>query len=104
MGFKETLQYDKKVFLNIGEMASTYDIDGTKVDGVYTQDKFLKDEKNMTEGVFIQRGRFTCDRDVLPRLPVIGETWRIDGVDHTIADGWDRMGLYTVELIRYIGR
>lgn len=96
------------VFSNPNEMASVYNIDGRPIKGVLTQDTFEKrnsrTSSEFADGVALHGAYFTCASHYFYRDPIRGEVWNIDGIDFTVDNVENKMGMHSITLIRNVGR
>lgn len=120
MSFKEAMQSDiNNVFLNTKEFAETYIIDDVPIIGVLSYDQFEKRLErtavDYSEEISLQGAIFTAEMSQFYRTPIRGEAWVLNGVSFTvnqvspkptgvIQDNGRMGGIYTITLIRNVGR
>lgn len=101
MSFKEQVQKDIAVFLNLDEFAELHDIDGSQVLAVIDNDilKIRSDRQSERyDGVY--KGEFVVfvKADNLPSRPVYGQHMRLDGRLYQVAECTENMGVLEITL------
>lgn len=107
MTFRQTLQSDRDVFLNLDEFAEYIKIDGVILKAQfqdYTQPKSGNDKKNYFglhgdfSVVYFKTDEYCVKRE---RIPHEGEVVEIDGKRYTVNSARDEKGITRLEIEAY---
>lgn len=105
MGFREQLQADiDAVFLNDSEFAEMHQLDNVECLAVVSNDTTAKNSRNlggprMTDGLHGDYATVAVKKSDLPRVPVQGNNFKLDGKLYKVASCTEDMGMLNITLV-----
>ncbi len=113
MTFKEAVASDiKAVFLNFDEFGTEHTVNGKKIVIVMDDDMSAQRAREFMGGgiydsdvsIYTGSKTFFAAAAELGFRPVIGNNLRLDGVNYTVINVFENMGVYEITLQAYNGR
>ena len=106
MGFKEQLENDIGVFLNLDEFAEIHNLNGIECPVVATDDSTRAHAKvaggaRSTDGLHGDSVRLQVRTADLPSIPVQGTNFKYDGKLYKVASCTNNMGVLNISLMAY---
>ncbi|GEA17745.1 hypothetical protein [Moorella sp. E306M] len=101
MTFKDTIQQDIGIFLNLGEFADVHDINGLKIPAVIDSNILKTRSNDKTEqydGVYRSEIAVYVRADDLPMRPVFGQEILLDGKAYLVDECNEEMGVLEIVL------
>ena len=102
MGFKDQVNADLDVFLNLDEFAETHNVDGRQVKCIIDLDNLQKFRVNQREinyqGVYGSYKTLFVKAADLPSRPVVGQRLRVDGELYLVTQCSETDGMLEVSL------
>lgn len=105
MGFREQLQADiDAVFLNDSEFAEMHQLDNVECLAIVSNDTTSKSTKSlggprMTDGLHGDYATVAVKESDLPRVPVQGNNFKLDGKLYKVASCTEDMGMLNITLV-----
>ena len=97
MSFKDLIQSDLAVFLNVDEFADTHNIDGRDIPAVIDRD-VLKQRSQRVDGVYSGEALLFVRLSDLPARPVVDQRMRVDSELFYVVDCNENDGLLEITL------
>lgn len=99
MNFKEMVEEDTNVFLNLEEFAETLTINNVEVVGILSEDKF-NPSKNDQYGTFIENKVLIISKADFEKLerPSFGYTLSLNNCNYSVRGVSDRSGTFELKL------
>ncbi len=106
MGFKEQVENDINVFLNLDEFAEIHNLNGIECPAVATDDSTRSHNKvlggsRFTDGLHGDSVRLQVRTSDLPAIPVQGTNFKYDGKLYKVASCTNNMGVLNISLMAY---
>lgn len=105
MGFREQLQADiDAVFLNDSEFAEMHQLDNVECLAVVSNDTTAKNSRTLggprtTDGLHGDYATVAVKKSDLPRVPVQGNNFKLDGKLYKVASCTEDMGMLNITLV-----
>lgn len=96
--FKDFLDSDSAVFLNIDEFATTHNIDGKDIDIVIDNDMLKERQAKYAEGTYLGDLLFHVKKSDFGYKPAIRKHIKFDGETYFITDFQEDMGIYIITI------
>lgn len=104
MSFKEQLNKDAAVFVNIDELGELHDVDGNNIvivideDVLHGRPRQPMELYNTVSGVFIQDKTIYAKSSDFTYRPVVGQHLTLDGDLYIVSTCHENMGILTIVL------
>ncbi len=103
MGFKQYVERDWDVFINMEEFADEHDLNGTQCKAVVQsptdQERFIDGLKyHDYDGIHGIEVVVHVRKDALPEAPIDGQVFYLDGKIFRVAECIDDMGILSIKL------
>jgi len=98
MGFKDQVNADLDVFLNLDEFGELHTVDGMQLSVVVDNDK-LKERQAKAQYGYEGDLLFYVAKAFYGDLPAVGQIVRFDGEIYRVSDAQEDMGMYFITLV-----
>mgnify|MGYP003595103802 CR=1 FL=1 len=106
MTFKEQLQEDEDIFINADEFAEDHEIQGKTcravVEGLTLKESLIKTQAGSQAENYGTPASTTriihCKKTDLDEVPEAGIRFTLDGMEYTVKNANDELGIVTIEL------